>query len=79
MKPNCFNSDAEYQEWREAASVSNQTDRLALNSHGHCLDCLPEYHAEMIRSCRCEYPTTRFRFVDGGFIGWRDIELRRAA
>lgn len=52
MKPTCFDSQEQYDQWIELARPSN----LKMTPHAYCIDCTQEYQYEMIRARRCENP-----------------------
>jgi len=41
-------------------------------SNTPCLDCTPDYQADMIAQGRCRYPETQFLEEDDQTIGYRD-------
>ena len=53
--PACFNSSAEYAQWR--ALMRTSQEHMAV---GFCVDCTPEYKMEMMSEGRCAHPETRF-------------------
>lgn len=53
--PACFESQSQYDAWREAANVCRPR-------HGYCEDCTPEYQSRMLWESRCKYPRTEFVF-----------------
>ena len=60
--PACFDSQAQYDSWREAANVCRPR-------HGYCEDCTPEYQARMIETFRCKYPNTVFVGTGMSMVG----------
>lgn len=60
--PACFESQSQYDAWREAANVCRPR-------HGYCEDCTPEYQARMIETSRCKYPNTVFVGTGMGMVG----------
>ena len=55
MTPDCFPNRLEYLDWVHTARLHRPAE-----GHEFCEDCLPEYHAQMIRVRRCQYPGTTF-------------------
>ncbi len=62
--PPCFETMAQFKEWRAAAKAC-QTDRS-----DYCVDCTAEYKTEMMLQERCNKPETHFVYgADGEYIG----------
>jgi len=50
--PACFDSEAQYREWRLAAIPT----KTLHHDKPYCLDCTQDYQYRMIRERRCENP-----------------------
>lgn len=61
-KPECFDSDEQWQQWRTMAQLS------ACATKCFCIDCLPRYRDAMVEQGRCRYPGTVFVIEQGGAI-----------
>lgn len=57
--PPCFDSFEAYETWLYHAATSD----LADPAKSICMDCTPEYQAEMIFNGRCQFPETKFGYV----------------
>jgi hypothetical protein len=64
--PRCFNSVVQWRDWLKAARVLNP------GSSGYCTDCTFKYKNQMIKENRCNYPTVKFKLIDGGVEGVRE-------
>ena len=66
-KPRCFDSEEQWQAWRELAAVTKVPSK-----HGHCHDCTPAFHTEMLLQERCDHPNVVFIMAkDEGLVGRR--------
>jgi hypothetical protein len=63
----CFRSESDWQEYRNHALVCMRTDQNRL--HHPCMDCLPEFQADMIEVGRCDFPNTKFREMHDCVVG----------
>ena len=69
--PRCFDDLESYEEWVEAAREAHTPN---VNC---CVDCIPEFQAEMIEAGRCEHPNVTFSWEsranaqDSEFVGRR--------
>lgn len=61
-KPMCFKS---YEQYKDYIHLMRQSGNPRDN--GYCLDCTPEFKAEMMECGRCAHPETRF-------IPWKNAE-----
>ena len=73
-KPNCFDTDVQWDEWRAA---HNTLIGGKSSEQSYCLDCTAEHQREMKLQERCEYPVaTAFmpdRDHDGG---WQPLAFK---
>lgn len=75
--PPCFNSQAEFDEWKACASNLSTTGAgSGLNKKGetnYCVDCTPEYKGRMRFEKRCSHVKVTFHIStkDGGLSGRR--------
>lgn len=53
--PRCFDSQEQWDAWREVARQASPRDITT-----YCEDCSPDYQASMIAQGRCRWPTTQF-------------------
>lgn len=68
-RPRCFDSDQQWNDWREvAAGVS-----------GPCADCTPEYRDRMLAERRCSRPEVVFMREAGGDVFGLTVSDRRYA
>jgi hypothetical protein len=58
--PACFNSQAEYDLWKDARHISATRCQP-------CTDCTVDYKVEMCLQDRCAHPEVRFRLDEDGF------------
>lgn len=61
--PKCFESLAQYHDWRKVARVSYPR-------FGPCTDCTPDFQERMKKEYRCEQPQIKFRLVEDGYEGF---------
>jgi len=54
MKPLCFDSEAQYNDWIECCRLTE------VSRDNYCHDCTPEYKKKMINCGRCTHPETFF-------------------
>jgi hypothetical protein len=71
--PKCFDSAAQYAEWRDAARMAKVGALWAL---GPCIDCTPKYQGEMVKQRRCENQNVRFRMVEVREGNQTEMELQ---
>ena len=64
-KPPCFETQAQWAEYRRLANYS------AGDGFTYCTDCSPGRQADMIREGRCKYPQTVFVKATGVLVGRR--------
>jgi len=73
VTPLCFDSHAQYRQWRTLADVCSTQEKWAVLKHGFCVDCTPEYQQEMLGAKRCQHPETIFQEgPHGEKVGRRD-------
>lgn len=73
IRPACFDSDAQWQEWLKAAqgcraSVGRKDGR---DGPQYCIDCTRSYAERMRAAGRCEHPETQFN-AKGNPVGSSD-------
>lgn len=71
MKPNCFETDADWQAWLELRSVA-WSERAV----HYCADCTYQHQQRMKRLDRCAHPGVSFVETDDGIA---PVNLPRAA
>ena len=75
MTPACFDSQEQWDAWREAARLAPPN-----RWNGYCEDCTPTYQRQMRLEGRCQYAYTVFRIIRVGdgldITGIRDREQR---
>ena len=54
MRPKCFESNAQWEEWKTWARASEHSPE------NFCGDCLPDHQYEMMRANRCAHPEVTF-------------------
>lgn len=64
--PACFDSQAQWNEYRAAAEAE------AGEGFTYCSDCTPQRQARMDARGRCAHPTVRFVQVNGAYQGRRE-------
>ena len=69
MKPACFNSEQEWEDWCRYADAST-TGKRGVRCH-FCTDCTPEYQDKMVKENRCAHPDVKFIKMHGVIIGRR--------
>jgi len=69
MRPLCFDSDEQFNKWREMARI--------VKPRSYCSDCTPEYQAEMICQHRCLHPYVVFKVANGFLTGMRIKENKK--
>ena len=58
MRPPCFESQSQFDEWQTLAWETRANRRFAF-----CGDCTPEFMVQMLKSKRCIRPDTVFRIT----------------
>lgn len=66
-KPPCYDTQFQWNFYRELCSYLRSARKLSPRFN-YCVDCTPEYKAEMARQGRCKFPGTTFVTDGDGLI-----------